>query len=102
MGDLILTREKQEMYSFAEYKVFIDGKLVSTIANGTTKVLSLQPGSHEVFVKVIGAKSKVKQVNIKHKGTVRLTCGTTLTGMKYLLAVIFIFSRNKIILEETV
>lgn len=102
MGDLILTREDQSMFKLTDYKVFIDNKEVSTVSNGRTKVLRLKPGSHEVYVKVMCFKSNVKQVNIKNNGTIRFTCGTKLTGIKYALAIIFIFSRNKIFLEDTI
>lgn len=102
MGDIILTREDQELYRVSEYKVFIDGKEVNTISNNSRKVIRLQAGSHEVFVKVMGAKSPVKQINIKEKETLRLSCGSKLSGLKYVFHWLYSFSKHNIYLEETV
>ncbi|MGG7178552.1 hypothetical protein ACQPU1_13200 [Clostridium paraputrificum] len=101
MGDIIFTREEQELYNFADYKVFVDGKEVNSLVNGSRKVISLEPGKHDVFVKVMGAKSPTRQVNIKPKETLRLSCGSKLTGFKYAFSWLFLFSKNNIYLEET-
>ena len=101
MGDIIFTREEQELYSFADYKIFVDGNEVNSLVNGSRKVISLKPGKHDIFVKVLGAKSPTKQVDIKSKETLRLSCGSKLSGFKYAFAWLFLFSKNNIYLEET-
>lgn len=102
MGDLILTREEQSFLKLAKYKIFIDDKLVNEVDNGSTKVLQVKPGEHTVYVKVFGMKSNIKKITVTKKSTVRLTCGSQITGIKYLLAIIFIFQKNKIFLEDTI
>lgn len=102
MGDIIFTREYQEIHNIYEYKIFVNNEEISTISNGARKVVRLKPGNYEVFVKVNGSKSPQKQVEIKDKGTVRLSCGSSLSGLKFVFSWMFIFSKNNLYLQETV
>lgn len=101
MGDIIFTREYQEVHNYLDYKIFVDNEEVSKISNGSRKVISLKPGKYMVFVKVNGAKSQNYEVNIEEKKTVRLTCGSKLTGIKLLFSWFFAFSKNNLYLKET-
>ena len=47
-------------------------------------------------------KSTVKQVEIKDKETLRLSCGTNLKGLKQMFSWLFMFSKNVIYLKETI
>lgn len=102
MGDILLTRDYNELYSSQDYKIFIDGKEISSIKNDTRKVINLPVGQHEIYVKVIGMKSLSKLVNIEPKKTIRLSCGSNLKGLKYIFHWLFIFGKNNIYLKETV
>jgi len=102
MGDIIFTREYQEIHNLYEYKIFVNNEEINTITNGTRKVISLKPGNYEAFVKVNGSKSPQIQVEIKNKGTIRLSCGSNLSGLKLVFSWLFIFSKNNLYLKETV
>jgi len=102
MGDIIFTREYQEIHNLYEYKIFVNNEEINTLANGSRKVVRLKPGEYEVFVKVNGSKSTKRQVEIKDKGTVRLSCGSSLSGLKFVFSWLFIFSKNNLYLKETV
>lgn len=101
MGDIIFTREDQELYNNLDYEIYINGELNNKIKNGSRKVVTLKPGKYDIFVKVMGAKSPIKQVEIKEKQTLRLTCGSNLTGLKYVFSWLFTYSKNNIFLEYT-
>ena len=101
MGDIIFTREDQELYNNLDYEIYINGELNNTIKNGSRKVVTLKAGKYDIFVKVMGAKSPVKQVEIKERQTLRLTCGSSLTGLKYVFSWLFTYSKNNIFLEYT-
>ena len=101
MGDIIFTREEQELYSSSEYQIFINGEMVNTLKNGARKVITLKPGKYDIYVKVLTAKSPVKQVEIKEKQTLRLSCGSKLSGFKYVFSWLYSFSKNNIYLENT-
>jgi len=102
MGDIIFTREYQEIHNLYEYKIFVNNKEINSLANGARKVITLKPGIYEVFVKVNGSKSTQKQVEIKNKGTIRLSCGSSLSGLKVAFSWLFIFSKNNLYLKDTV
>ncbi|MDS0526173.1 hypothetical protein NNC19_10815 [Clostridium sp. SHJSY1] len=102
MGDIIFTREYQDIQNLSEYKIFINGEEVNSISNGSRKVISLKPGEYDIFIKCMGSKSPTKQVIINKKETLRLSCGSNLTGIKMAFSWLFIFSKNKIYLKETI
>jgi hypothetical protein len=102
MGDIIFTREYQEIHNLYQYKIFVNNEEINTLANGARKVVRLKAGNYEVFVKVNGSKSPERQVKIKEKGTVRLSCGSSLSGLKFVFSWLFIFSKNNIYLNETI
>lgn len=102
MGDIIFTREYEQINNLAGFKIFVDGKEVNTIENGTRKVVRLKAGKHDVFVKCMWSKSSVKQIEIRDKETIRLSCGTNLKGFKQALSWIFMFSKNSIYLKNTI
>ena len=102
MGDIIFTREYQELYSLSDYKIYINDKEVNTLKNGSRKVIKLKPGKYNIYIKVMGAKSPTMQVEIEPKQTLRLSCGSKLTGLKYAFSWLFSFSKKNIYLEETI
>jgi hypothetical protein len=102
MGDVILTREYQDVQNLSEYKIFINGQEVNSISNGTRKVISLKPGEYDIFVKCMGTKSPTKQVTINNKGTLRLSCGSNITGLKVAFSWLFMFGKNSLYLKETI
>ena len=102
MGDIIFTREYEQINNLAEFKIFVDGKEVNSIENGKRKVVKLDAGVHEIFVKCMWKKSCIKQVEIKKGKTIRLSCGTNLKGLKQMLSWLFMFSKNVIYLRETI
>lgn len=101
MGDIIFTREYEQVNNLAEFKIFIDGKEVNTIDNGKRKVVRLEAGKHEIFVKCMWCRSIAKQVEIRNKETLRLSCGTNLKGLKQIFSWLFMFGKNAIYLNET-
>lgn len=103
MGDIIITRQDQAFLKLLDYSVYQDGSLVSKVANGSRKVLSLKPGKYSIQVKVLGMRSNTFKVDLKARQTVRLTCGSNLTGIKYLFSIFLMFSKKeRLVLGETV
>ena len=102
MGDIIFTRENQELYSLYDYSIYINDEEVNSIRNGSRKVISLKPGIYYIYVKVLWAKSPIIKVEIESQKTIRLSCGSKLVGLKYIFSLFFLFSRNNIYLDKTV
>ncbi len=102
MGDIIFTREYEQVNNLAEFKIYVDGKEINSIENGKRKVVRLKAGRHDIFVKCMWTKSHVKQIEIKDKETLRLSCGTNLKGLRQVFSWLFMFSKNSIYLKETI
>lgn len=102
MGDVIITRQDQAFFKLMDYSIYQDDKLISKVSNGSRKILSLKPGTYEFKVKVLGMRSNTFKVNLKARQTVRLTCGSNLSGIKYLFSMFLVFSRKEsLVLGET-
>lgn len=102
MGDIIFTREYQDVQNLSEYKIFINGEEINSISNGSRKVIRLKPGKYDVFVKCMGIKSPIKQVIINKNETLRLSCGSNMTGIKVAFSWLFMFSKNNLYIRETI
>ncbi|MBD7912186.1 MULTISPECIES: hypothetical protein [Clostridium] len=102
MGDVIFTREYQNVQSLSDYKIIINEKEVNSISNGSRKVISLKPGEYEIYVKCMGAQSPIKQVRINNNETLRLSCGSNVTGLKVAFSWLFMFGKKSLYLKETI
>ena len=67
-------REKAYGDSFRKYKVFLNGKKVGEISEEETFLLSVEPGDHEIFLKIDWCRSPKMRVNIVEKETVEMVC----------------------------
>lgn len=67
-------KEKAYDDSFRKYKFFLNGKKVGEISEGETFLLSVEPGDHEIFLKIDWCRSPNMRVNIAEKETVEMAC----------------------------
>lgn len=103
MGDIIITRQDQVFLKLMDYSIYQDGNLVNKVSNGSRKVLSLKPGKYSIQIKALGMRSNTFEVDLKARQTVRLTCGSKLTGIKYLFSIFLMFTKKeRLVLGETV
>ncbi|MGL4874163.1 MAG: hypothetical protein ACRC30_05885 [Clostridium sp.] len=101
MGDIILTRPGNYALRLLDYSVYVNDEKVTLISDDTRKVLNLKTGTHKIFVKVLGAKSNVLNIDIEKNKTARLTCDVGLTGIKGLFSYCYIFSKKLLKLDYT-
>jgi len=101
VGDIIFKREYEEADNLAKYNICINNEIVNTIENGSRKVVSLKPGIYDISVSYRRSKVEIKQVEIKKNDTLRLTCGSNLTGLRLLFSWFFAFGKNNIYLKKT-
>ncbi|MGL5646443.1 MAG: hypothetical protein ACRDDY_01225 [Clostridium sp.] len=102
MGDIILTRPGNHMLGLLDYTVYVNDEKVTLIRDDARKVLNLKKGNHKIFIKVLGAKSNVLNIDIEKNKTVRLTCEVGLTGIRGLFSYFHIFSKKLLKLDYTV
>lgn len=101
VGDIILKREYEEADSLAKYNICVNGEIVNTIENGSRKVISLKPGTYDISISYRKSKAEIKQIEIKKNQTLRLSCGSNLTGLKLAFSWFFILGKNNLYLKET-
>ncbi|MGL4848711.1 MAG: hypothetical protein ACRC28_07250 [Clostridium sp.] len=102
MGDIILTRPGSHMLRLLDYTVYVNDEKVTLISDDARKVLNLKEGTHKIFIKVLGAKSNILNINIEKNKTVRLTCEVGLSGFRGLFSYFHIFSKKLLKLDYTI
>lgn len=71
------------------YKIVLDGEVIGKIKNGQTVELDLQPGNHQLHMKIDWCRSNI--VDFETNGSlIEFECGSNLRGMKLLLAIVYI------------
>lgn len=75
MATIRIQRTNEYNNRFRDYKVFIDGTQVGTIANGETKDFSTTAGEHSVTAKVDWCSSPDVTVTLKENEAVRMSVG---------------------------
>lgn len=79
MPKLIIQRKSEPNNKARKITIYIDEKMVGTLANGETRAYDLELGSHEVFAKIDWFGSKKVKVDVTESPTHALK----LSGFKY-------------------
>lgn len=61
------------------YRVLIDGRKVGKIASGESKAFDVQPGRHELQLKIDWGSSEKLQVDVGDDGQAAFVCGPRIT-----------------------
>lgn len=102
MGDIILTREYDETYSHTDFKIVVNNIEINTIKNDSRKVINLKSGEYDICVKTNRTSSPTVRVSVKNKGTIRLTCGSKLRGIRLVFNWLYVFGKSNLYLIETI
>lgn len=57
-AEVVVARLAGKRDSFRDYRLLIDGRRAATLAEGDVRTLSLQPGTHELWLSIDWARSK--------------------------------------------
>ena len=83
-----LTRTSAYVNRIRKFAVYIDGEKVGKIANGSTEDYEIEPGDHEVVVKIDWCRSHTIRLWIDNGETVELGCGSVATAGETLFAIL--------------
>lgn len=100
MGEIMLIRPGGEAFKFLDFGIYVDNKKINFISDDTRKFIKLEAGHHEIYVKVVGAKSNVLNININKKEKVNLICKMRFSGFKSIFSGLYLFSRKLLILDH--
>ncbi len=92
---ITLKRKSMSADKLRAYKVVLDGEVVCDIKNGQQMELDVSPGKHTLRLKIDWCGSNT--IDFDYDGTpLEFECGGNVTGLKSLLAVVYItFWRNQ-------
>lgn len=88
---IVIKRNSGYADKFRKYKVFIDDKIVGTIADGEEKEFSLDAGSHKIYCKYGFYKTSLLTVEDGRVDSIRLSCINNLRVAKVHLALFYAF-----------
>jgi len=99
---IVVTRGNSHCDKIRAYKIFIDGVYCGDIRNNEIKGFAVDNGSHTVCAKIDWCRSNELCVNINNS-TANIEVGPTLTGSKFLIAILYItiFRNEYLWLRET-
>jgi hypothetical protein len=88
---IVIKRDSGYADKFRKYKVFIDNRMVGTVADGEEKEFNVGSGRHSVYCKNSLYKTRMVTVDDNGKDPIRLNCVNNLRGAKLQLAVFYAF-----------
>jgi len=75
-----------------KYKVIVKGIEIGQIENGETKEFKVEPGKHEVYLKIDWCRSNKVQIEVKEEQVVELSGGSSLRGFKLMFSIFYIIA----------
>jgi hypothetical protein len=73
-----------------DYRVLVDGGEIGRIANGQTKTFPLEPGSHQLVMKISWCSSNTVAFSLMAGESAHFNCGSNLRGIRLLLCYYYI------------
>lgn len=81
-----LTRTSEWKNRFRAFTVFINGAKIGKIRNGQTITFPINPGDHELFVKIDWCESNAVVVSVPDGVTADFTCGSGFAAQRLIAA----------------
>lgn len=103
MATIRIKRTNEYSNLFRDYKIFIDGQQVGTIATGETKDFSTTVGQHTVTAKIDWCSSPDVSIDVKEDQTVNLNVCGLKTPIEFLVHIYYLMKgRNRYLTLEAV
>lgn len=71
------------------YKVVVDGNVIGEIKNGQQIEFQIEPGRHELYLKVDWCQSHIIEFEMK-QDDIEFECGSNLRGLKIFLSIFYV------------
>lgn len=76
--------------SLRTYKIFLDGKHIGDIADSESVKLPVNPGEHELYLKIDYARSKKLRFDLQKNENITFECGPSMSPSKALLMPLYL------------
>lgn len=87
---ITLSRDSGYADRIRAYRILVDGVEVGTINNGESKTFSIEPGPHEMVLKIDWCSSNTIKFDLPAARSLRFECGSNLRGLGILLSFYYI------------
>jgi len=87
MPTIIIQRASEWSNWVHDYKIYVDGQKITAISNGETKELTVSPGRHTIYARIMWCSSPRRIVDLAEDDTVTFKVGGFKEG-KWLLPII--------------
>ena len=88
-GEIVVRRRASFADRFRRYNVRIAGRTAARIGAGNTVTIPLTQGMHSVKLTIDWCSSNELLVDVRAGDSVKLICGSNLTGWRILLALVY-------------
>lgn len=93
---ITLSRDSGYADRIRAYRVLIDGTEVGTIDNGESKTFSVEPGPHEMVLKIDWCGSNTVKFDLPVSRSIGFECGSNLRGVGIFLSFYYVlFARDQ-------
>jgi hypothetical protein len=93
--DITIRRGKSYADRLRAYKVEIDGAVVATVRAGQSATVPVTVGRHTLTLRIDWCSSEKLQFDAQSGDHIAFECGSSLTGARLLLAIVYIFRPNQ-------
>jgi hypothetical protein len=89
--EITIRRGKSYADRLRDYKVEVDGVVVATVRAGQSATVPVTAGRHTLTIRIDWCSSEKLQFDAKSGEHTDFECGSSLTGARILLAIVYIF-----------
>ena len=95
-SSITISRDSGYADRLRSYRVHIDGSEIGVIDNGDAKTFALEPGVHNLVLKIDWCSSNTITFDLPPEGSVQFECGSNLRGINLFLGIYYIlFARDQ-------
>src|SRR5688572_19515030 len=97
MGSSVtISRDSGYADRLRSYRVVVDDSEVGTISNGESKTFSIEPGPHQLVLKIDWCSSNTARFDLPPGRSIHFECGSNLRGMALFLSIYYVlFARDQ-------
>ena len=89
MTKLRLNRDSGYADRIRDYHVVLDGKKVARIGNGESIEIPVEPGKHELYMKIDWCRSNKIEFEAQDGQENEFYCGSSLRGFKLIFSIVY-------------
>jgi len=90
-ASITISRDSGYADRIRSYRVVVDDSEIGTINNGDSKTFSIEPGAHQLVLKIDWCSSNTISFELPPSAAVHFECGSNLRGVNLFLGIYYAF-----------